>query len=140
MASLHPQLEQNCIQIGNFPLCRLLLVRDSNYPWFILVPDREKVTELYQLSSDDQTRLMHESCYLSEELARNFNADKMNVATIGNLVPQLHIHHVVRYENDIAWPSPVWGKMPVKPYASGELELLITKLKKMRLGNFSYCT
>jgi len=138
MASLHPQLEQDCIQIGNFPLCRLLLVRDSNYPWFILVPDREKVTEIYQLSSDDQNQLMHESCYLSEELARNFNADNMNVAALGNLVPQLHIHHVVRYENDIAWPSPVWGKMPVKPYASGELELLIAKLKKMRLENFSY--
>ena len=109
MAELHPQLARDCRLIGRFPLCRLLLMLDANYPWFILVPDREGITEIHQLDSDDQQRLLHESSSLAGVLEEVFQADKLNIAALGNVVPQLHVHHIVRYENDPAWPAPVWG-------------------------------
>lgn len=102
--------------VGRFPLCLLLLKNDSNYPWFILVPEREGVEEIFQLSQEDQTRLILESSHLSEHLATAFQADRMNVAALGNVVPQLHIHHIVRHETDPAWPGPVWGKVSAMPY------------------------
>jgi diadenosine tetraphosphate (Ap4A) HIT family hydrolase len=108
--------------VGRFPLCLLLLKNDSNYPWFILVPQREGVEEIFQLSQEDQTRLILESSQLSEHLAISFKADRMNVAALGNVVPQLHIHHIVRHETDPAWPGPVWGKVAARPYKPGEAE------------------
>ena len=107
---LHPRLEQDCIELGHFKLCRLLLMNDSQFPWFLLIPERPDLTEQHQLSKPDRVQLIDESCYLSENLATLFNADKMNIAAIGNLVPQLHIHHIVRYRSDLAWPGPVWGR------------------------------
>jgi diadenosine tetraphosphate (Ap4A) HIT family hydrolase len=117
MFELHPRLAQDCIPMGNLPLCRLLLMNESRYPWFILVPERTGAGEIYQLPEEDQTQLMRESCELSRTLAVLFRADKMNVASIGNLVPQLHIHHVARYRNDPAWPAPVWGRFEPLPYS-----------------------
>lgn len=128
MADLHPQLANDCLQLGHFPLCRLLLLKDANYPWFILVPDREGISEIHQLSEADQQQLMRESSYLSKLLADLFKADKMNIAALGNMVPQLHIHHIVRYRNDLAWPKPVWGLHPVKPYHDAELQALLDRL------------
>ncbi len=121
MAKIHPQLQQDCTIIGRFPLCYLLLVEDANYPWFILLPDREGVGEIFQLSTQDQQQLMQESSQLAETLAAKFEADKINIAALGNLVPQLHIHHVVRYRDDAAWPAPIWGTVPVKPYLGHKL-------------------
>jgi diadenosine tetraphosphate (Ap4A) HIT family hydrolase len=128
MFTLHPQLAHDCFAIGQFPLSQLLLMNDRNYPWFILVPQRENIREIYQLSPSDQAQLWHESAELSEKLARNFNADKMNVAALGNVVPQLHLHHIVRYQHDPAWPAPVWGKVSAVPYSEDELQLLLTGL------------
>jgi len=113
---LHPRLQQDCITIGRFELCRLLMMNDSQYPWFILVPEISNLTELYQLDKAQREMLMEESCYLAENLAELFQADKMNVANIGNMVAQLHIHHIVRYQTDNAWPAPVWGKFTAVPY------------------------
>ncbi|MGR9054000.1 MAG: HIT domain-containing protein [Gammaproteobacteria bacterium] len=118
---LHPQLAKDAIRIGRFDLCRLLLMNDSRYPWFILVPEVADISEIYQLEQDQRALLHQESDYLSERLARLFNADKMNIAAIGNLVPQLHVHHVVRYRSDAAWPAPVWGKFEAIPYAEAQL-------------------
>jgi diadenosine tetraphosphate (Ap4A) HIT family hydrolase len=101
--------------VGRFPLCLLLLKNDSNYPWFILVPERDGVEEIFQLSQEDQARLILESSELSERLATAFKADRMNVAALGNVVPQLHVHHIVRHETDPAWPGPVWGKVAARP-------------------------
>ncbi len=109
MFELHPRLQQDCITLGRFPLSRLLLMNDSRYPWFILVPERAGVREIYELSEDDQRQLQWESSHLARTLAAVFRADKMNIAAIGNLVPQLHVHHIVRYQNDTVWPAPVWG-------------------------------
>lgn len=109
MAELHPQLEKDCLLLGQFELCKLLLMKDANYPWFILVPDRQAVTEIYQLDEADQQQLMRESSIMAKLLVEDFSADKVNIAALGNVVPQLHVHHVARYQDDPAWPAPVWG-------------------------------
>ena len=119
---LHPQLKKDSIEIGRFSLCQLLLINDSQYLWFILVPERMDLTEIYQLSEQEQILLQQESSFLASTLASCFKADKMNIATIGNLVPQLHIHHIVRYKNDIAWPAPVWGKYDAVPYTEQQVK------------------
>lgn len=121
MFQLHSRLEQDCEQLGRFTLCRLLLMRDANYPWCILVPEREGIGEIYQLGEDDQRLLMRESSLLAETMARLFNADKMNIAALGNVVPQLHVHHVARRRDDPAWPDPIWGRRPARAYAADEL-------------------
>ncbi len=116
MFELHPQLAQDTVTIGDFPLCRLLLCNDSSYPWFILVPRRSQVREIFELEESDQRQLLKESSQLSQVLVKIFQADKLNVAALGNMVPQLHIHHIVRYQNDLAWPKPVWGLFPAQAY------------------------
>jgi len=126
---LHPRLQQDCIRIGRFDLCQLLMMNDSQYPWFILVPEVANVSELYQLTTAQREVFIAESCYLAEQLAELFNADKMNVANIGNLVPQLHIHHIVRYSTDIAWPAPVWGKFPAIPYTDQQITGQIKRIE-----------
>ena len=118
---LHPRLEQDCIVIGRFELCRLLMMNDSQYPWFILVPERADMREIYQLSKAERELLIEESSYLAENLTVLYKADKMNIAALGNLVPQLHIHHIVRYQTDKAWPAPVWGKFDAVPYTEQRL-------------------
>ena len=130
---LHTQLQQDCIFIGRFELCQLLMMNDSQYPWFILVPEIANLTELYQLTPAQRSLLMEESCFLAENLASLFQADKMNVANIGNMVAQLHIHHIVRYRSDHAWPAPVWGKFAAVPYNQAEIIERISQLK-MCLG------
>ncbi len=138
MAELHPQLKKDCLAIGRFPLCRLLLMLDVNYPWFVLVPDREGITEIHQLTEEDQRQLMWESSHLSAALEREFKADKINVAALGNVVPQLHIHHVVRYRNDAAWPEPIWGKVKPEPYCEDCISNMISRLRKVLVEDFTF--
>ena len=130
MAELHPQLQADCLLIGRFPLCRLLLMRDANYPWFILVPDREDITEIHQLDETDQQQLMRESVLLSRVLETVFSPDKLNIASLGNMVPQCHVHHIVRYRTDAAWPAPVWGRVPVKDYSEDALMRVVDTVKQ----------
>ena len=118
---LHPELEKYTITLGRFTLCHLLLMNDANYPWFVLVPDRENITEIYQLDAQDQRQLIHESSILAEALAQGFHADKINIAALGNIVPQLHVHHIVRYRSDPAWPAAVWGKLDPVSYSDKAL-------------------
>jgi diadenosine tetraphosphate (Ap4A) HIT family hydrolase len=126
---IHPTLRRDCEAVGRFTLCHLLLMKDANYPWFILVPDRPAIGEIYQLDESDQLQLMRESSYLAQKLALHFRADKLNIAALGNVVPQLHIHHVVRFRDDAAWPAPVWGAVPPKPYGPGEIEARIDDIR-----------
>ena len=116
MATIHPRLEADCIYLGRFVLCHLLLMNDRNYPWYILVPDRDDIREIYQLEQADRAQLVDESCRLSDFLMRTHDGEKLNLAALGNQVPQLHLHHIVRYASDPAWPAPVWGKVPLLPY------------------------
>ncbi len=134
MIDLHPQLVKDTIIIGRFNLCILLLMNDANYPWFILVPDCENIQEIYQLDKKDQQTLLEESSLLSEVLAKEFSADKLNVAALGNIVPQLHIHHIVRYKNDPAWPAPVWGKQPAIPYSVQAVKDIKEKIVRLLNG------
>lgn len=127
---LHPRLEQDCKEIGRFKLSRLLLMNDSQYPWCILVPEREDISEIYQLTTSDQQQLQQESCLLSEKMAELYDADKMNVAAIGNMVPQLHLHHIARYRTDPAWPAPVWGISDPIPYDKKQLKAQIALLRE----------
>lgn len=121
MFQLHPQLEKDTLPLGRFELCRLLLMNDANYPWFILVPERENVREVHELAASDRRQLWDESAQLSRALTTVFKPDKLNIAALGNQVPQLHVHHIVRYTHDAAWPAPVWGKVPPRQYYSAEI-------------------
>ena len=138
MAELHPQLAQDCLILGRFPLCQLLLLRDANYPWFILVPDREDISEIHHLSEQDQQQLLRESMTLSRALEQAFSPDKLNIAALGNMVPQLHIHHIARYTTDPAWPAPVWGRHPSKPYREDELTAVVDTLKSVLAGECEF--
>jgi diadenosine tetraphosphate (Ap4A) HIT family hydrolase len=104
---LHPRLKANCAVVGDLPLCRLLLMDDANYPWCILVPRRNDIREIYELSEADQQQLLRESSTLARVMMELFTAEKMNIAALGNVVPQLHVHHIARYARDAAWPKPV---------------------------------
>jgi diadenosine tetraphosphate (Ap4A) HIT family hydrolase len=106
---LHSRLAADCITVGRLPLSLLLLLNDARYPWFLLVPQRAGMTEVFDLPDAEQQQLCHESVHLSRCMKQAFHADKMNVGVLGNLVPQLHVHHVARFSSDPAWPGPVWG-------------------------------
>lgn len=131
---LHSQLKRDCFIVGRFPLSLLLLMNDSSYPWFILVPQRQGITEVHQLSELDQQQLMRESSILSACIEREFHADKINIAALGNMVPQLHIHHIVRYVSDPVWPAPIWGEKPAAPYADEKSRAICEKMKALLKG------
>lgn len=107
--TLHPQLEMDTTSLGEFPLCRVLLNRDDSVPWIILVPKIDGVKELHQLSMEQQQQFLIESQIVAKALEAQFLPDKLNMGALGNLVPQLHIHHVARFISDVAWPGPIWG-------------------------------
>jgi len=118
--------------IASWPLCDLLMMNDSQYPWCILVPRVAKMSEIYQLSQAQRQQLDNESMFLSKTLMNVFEGEKLNVAALGNVVKQLHIHHVVRFSNDPAWPAPVWGKFPAKAYSAEALETVLEKLSGLQ--------
>ncbi len=130
MFTLHPQLQKDSVLVGDFPLSLLLLSRDANYPWCVLVPKRAGLREIYELDEADRQQLLLESCELSEVMQSLFSADKMNVAALGNMVPQLHLHHIARYEGDAAWPGPIWGEVEPVPYSEDELLKRITAIRQ----------
>ena len=136
MADIHPQLVADCKLLGRFTLCHLLLMNDCNYPWFILVPDRDNIREIYQLEATERQQLLDESCLLSEFLMNTFSGDKLNVAALGNQVSQLHLHHVVRYVSDPAWPAPIWGKHPAIPYSADALDKIESMIGAAGLKDF----
>ncbi|MEE1924530.1 HIT domain-containing protein [Pseudomonas sp. 148P] len=134
MFALDSRLEQDTFALGDFPLCRLLLSKDANYPWFILVPRRADISEVFQLSDADQQQLWKETQFLSETLKDCFAADKMNIAALGNVVSQLHMHVIVRRRSDVAWPAPVWGAKPAIEYSAVQLNEVRQRLEPV-LGN-----
>lgn len=135
MFVLDPRLQQDCLVLGDFPLCRLLLSKDANYPWFILVPRQAEVSELFDLTPADQQQLWQETTCLASSLKQEFAADKMNVATLGNVVSQLHMHVIVRHRNDAAWPAPVWGKVAAAEYSEEQLAQLRQRLRSALNNN-----
>lgn len=138
MFALDPRLQQDTLPIGDFPLSRLLLSNDSNYPWFILVPRREDISEIFQLDAADQRQLWQETTTLAELLKDSFDADKLNVAALGNVVSQLHMHVIVRRREDAAWPAPVWGKHPAKPYTPEQVAAIRERLRLILTDDFTF--
>ncbi len=136
--SIHPTLRRDCEVIGRFALCHLLLMKDTRYPWLVLVPGRPDITEIYQLSESDQNQLLRESALLANILMTGFSAEKLNIAALGNVVPQLHVHHIARYKNDPVWPRPVWGALPPKPYSQQALDDVMQKVKSLLPEDFQY--
>lgn len=127
---LHPQLAADTYVVGNLPLCRVLLMNESRYPWLILVPQRADTTEIHQLVAADRTQLWEESDLVSRQLMQLFKADKLNIAALGNVVPQLHLHHIARFKTDAAWPAPVWGKFKPEAYAPDSATQLIQHMRQ----------
>ncbi len=136
--ALDSRLQQDTLVIGDFPLCRLLLSNDANYPWFILVPRRDDISELFQLDVADQQQLWKETTALAELLKDLFDADKMNVATLGNVVSQLHMHVIVRHRDDAAWPAPVWGRHPARPYSAEQVAAIRERLRLVLTEHFTF--
>lgn len=122
--SLAPELQRDCIELADWPLCKVLLMNDSQYPWFILVPRVADVKEIIDLSEELQITLLQESGKLNKLLQQVFSPDKLNLAALGNMVPQLHVHHIARFTTDPAWPAPIWGKLPAVPYSDEQIEQL----------------
>ncbi|MBJ6137639.1 HIT domain-containing protein [Marinobacter litoralis] len=129
MFELHERLAADTHSLGRSALCEVRLMNDRTWPWIILVPAVCGIREIYQLTADQQAQLLKESSALSKGMMELFEGDKMNVAALGNMVPQLHLHHIVRFQDDPAWPGPVWGTQAPVPYSDEELELVIEKLQ-----------
>lgn len=119
-------LQQDSCFIVDWPLCQLRVINDQQYPWFLLVPRRNGLKELTDLPEHDYLQYQQESRQLSLWLQETFRPDKLNIAALGNLVPQLHIHHIARFRTDAAWPAPVWGVAKMQPYMDEQLQQQIT--------------
>jgi diadenosine tetraphosphate (Ap4A) HIT family hydrolase len=126
--SLHPQLAADTVPVCDLILSRLLAMNDANFPWLIVVPRRVGVSEIIDLG-DEQGVLMNELALVSRALKDETRCDKLNVAAIGNVVPQLHIHIVARRKDDAAWPKPVWGAVPRLAYAADAMERFIGAIR-----------
>ena len=131
MFELHEKLAADTHSLGSSGLCEIRLMNDSTWPWVILVPKVEDVREIYELSKIQQIRLLGDASNLSEGMMQVFRGDRMNVAALGNMVPQLHIHLIVRHEGDPAWPGPVWGTQVPVPYTEEQLEAVRKKLQPL---------
>ncbi|MGC9421790.1 HIT family protein [Vibrio sp.] len=126
---LHPQLEQDTDIIGQFPLCLALLHKDSAAPWVILVPQKNQLKELHHLSMQEQQQFLLESQAISQALEALFQPDKLNLGALGNIVPQLHVHHIARFATDCAWPGPIWGNTQGIQRSSQEQQHMLQKLR-----------
>ena len=134
---LHPQLAADTITLGQSALCDILLMNNSQFPWLILVPRRQGVTELYQLSATDQLTLSSEISKLGKALMQHFCGDKLNLGALGNLVAQLHVHLIVRNRDDPVWPQPVWGNVAASPYPSEQIKTIVPQLQVLLTENIS---
>lgn len=129
---LAPQLAQDSVWLTDWPLCQVRISLDANYPWFLLVPRRANIREIIDLKEEEQIQLWRESACLSRWLQQQYHGDKLNVAALGNMVPQLHLHHIVRFKSDPAWPAPVWGKVAASNYSDADLALLLQAVPVFR--------
>ncbi len=128
--SLHPQLKKDTIDIGDLPLSRVLTIRDANYPWLLLVPRRENAVEIIDLDEVAQAQLMTEIARVSRALKEITECDKLNVAALGNMVPQLHVHIIARRTSDAAWPRPVWGVAEPLAHDAEEVQNFISAIRR----------
>jgi diadenosine tetraphosphate (Ap4A) HIT family hydrolase len=128
--SLHPQLAADTVPVGDLALARVLLANDANYPWLILVPRRPGLTELIDLEPNEQVQLLGEIDAAARVLKAATECEKLNIAALGNIVAQLHVHVVARRHSDAAWPKPVWGATPPLAYNPTVRDGLIGALRR----------
>lgn len=128
--SLHAQLQKDTIDIGDLPLCRVLVIKDANYPWLLLVPRRPGAIEIIDLDEVEQAQLMTEISRVARALKEITSCDKLNIAALGNVVPQLHVHVIARRIGDAAWPRPVWGVVGALPHDAAEVQTFISALRR----------
>lgn len=133
---LDPRLTNDCFVLGEMGCSLLLLMNNKLVPWFILVPKVTHTYELYELDKNIQEQLLEEINALSKFIKDNLEVGKLNVAAIGNIVKQLHIHVIARTETDYCWPNVVWGAEGKEPYSEDEVENLVTRLTE-KLEGFS---
>jgi diadenosine tetraphosphate (Ap4A) HIT family hydrolase len=127
---LHPRLEADTHPVAPLPLCDVRIQDNRLFPWLVLVPRRADISEIIGLTDADQTLLMQEIAQASRALQTLFSPDKLNVAALGNVVPQLHVHVIARFKTDVMWDKPVWGG-PTEPYIKNEREALCRELEKL---------
>ena len=133
--SLHPQLEHDTVPVGDLALSRVLAMDDADYPWLVLVPRRTRAVEIADLGAES-ARFMDEIVQVSRALKDVTRCDKLNVAAIGNVVPQLHVHIVARWKTDPLWPKPVWGMRPARPGDAAKFARFVAEMRE-RLGLLS---
>lgn len=127
---LHPQLQTDTLLVGRLGLSRLLMMNDATYPWLILVPERAGISEIADLDAADRAALVEEIALVSRALTAILQPDKLNVAAIGNIVAQLHVHLVARFRSDPVWPAPIWGRTPPHPYNAAAAADLTGRLRR----------
>jgi len=128
--SLHPQLDRDTASLGDLPLSRVMVINDANFPWLLLVPRRPDIVEVIDLDEVEQAQLMTEMVRVARALRAVTKCDKLNIAALGNVVPQLHVHVIARFRTDAAWPKPVWGAVPQRGYQREELHNFVTPLRR----------
>jgi diadenosine tetraphosphate (Ap4A) HIT family hydrolase len=128
--SLHPQLAHDTVPVGDLPLARTLLTNDANYPWLILVPRLPGLVELIDLEENAQVQLLGEIAATARALKSITQCDKLNIAALGNQVPQLHVHVIARRHSDPAWPKPVWGVKRSVPYEKAQQRAFLESLRQ----------
>ena len=130
MFILDKKLQQDSFFIADLELCKVLLMNDANYPWLILVPRQNNLKDIVDLSFDDQIILLKEINFVAEIFKKEFEFDKLNIANLGNVVSQLHIHVIARKKNDATFPRPVWGNAKALEYSGNDLTKTLEKIQK----------
>jgi diadenosine tetraphosphate (Ap4A) HIT family hydrolase len=131
---LDERLADDTHPVASLALCELRLMDDANYPWLVLVPRVPDAVELLDLDAGQRHRLTDEIDVASRVLRTLWRPHKLNVAALGNLVPQLHVHVIARYEEDPAWPAPVWGRVAARAYTPEALVERIARLQEALRG------
>ncbi len=126
---LDKRLEEDTVEVHTLRLCEVRLMNDKRYPWLVLVPKVSGAEEILDLNDSNYESLSYEIRKVSKVLSQEFKPYKINIASLGNVVRQLHVHVVARFESDFAWPGPVWGVGESAPYEEGELEEIVKKIK-----------
>jgi diadenosine tetraphosphate (Ap4A) HIT family hydrolase len=136
---LHPQLARDTVNLGDMPLSRVLVVNDANWPWLLLVPRRLGVSEIIDLDEVEQAQLMTEIARVARAMKAATGCDKLNIAALGNVVSQLHVHVIARREGDAGWPRPVWGAAAPMSYGKSALEQFMERLRQKIWVNSASC-
>ena len=129
--TLHPQLKKDTFFVGSLKLADVLLMNDSRYPWIILVPRINNVSDITDLTAEQRAEFNEEVNHVATAMKQHYQPERMNIAMLGNIVPQLHCHIIARFKEDFAWAKPVWGVGETVPYTKEQQEKIIPLLQSL---------